>query len=104
MTNSTRKSYSVEQKFKIVKEALTTDLGVSGTCRKYGISPGMYYKWQEKFFEGAKTGLERKESDQLNSKELRKIASQEKELNRMKSVIAEITAENIDFKKNLGDL
>ena len=104
MSGSGRKVYSTEQKFKVVKEALATDLGVSGVCRKYGVTPGMFYKWQEKFFEGAKMGLERKDANRPSSKELRKIELQEKELSRMKSVIAEITAENIEFKKNLGDL
>lgn len=33
-----RSRYTPEQEVKIVKEALTTDLGVSGVCRKYGIS------------------------------------------------------------------
>jgi transposase-like protein len=94
--------YTPEQKVRIVKEALTTDIGVSGVCRKYGISSGLFYKWQEKFFEGAVEGF-RRGKDGLSSAELRKLESLEKENDRMKSVIAEITAENIDFKKKLGD-
>jgi transposase-like protein len=95
--------FSTEQKFKIVKEALTTDLGVSGVCRKYGVSAGAYYKWQEKFFLGAKEGLERK-TQAVSSKELRTISAQEQKISRMQNVIAEITAENIELKKNLGEL
>ena len=30
--------FTPEQKVKVVKEALTTDIGVSGACWKYGIS------------------------------------------------------------------
>jgi transposase-like protein len=45
--------FTPEQKVKVVKEALTSDLGVSGVCRKYGISSARYYRWQERFFEGA---------------------------------------------------
>lgn len=98
----TGRRYTPEQKVKIVKEALTTDLGVSGVCRKYGISSGLFYKWQEKFFAGALEGFRQSKSGP-SSAELRKIESQTKEIDRMKSVIAEITAENIDFKKKLGD-
>ncbi len=52
-----RRVFKPEQKLKIVKEALTTDLGVSGVCRKYGMSSSLFYKWQDKFFEGALEGL-----------------------------------------------
>lgn len=31
-----RKNHSAEFKFKVVKEALTTDIGVSGVCRCKG--------------------------------------------------------------------
>ena len=96
------RQFTAEQKVRIVKEALTTDLGVSGVCRKYDISCGLFYKWQEKFFDGALEGF-RRGKDGPSSAELRKIELLEKENGRMKSVIAEIAAENIDFKKKLGD-
>jgi transposase-like protein len=95
--------FSTEQKFKIVKEALTTDLGISAVCRKYGLSSGAFYKWQEKFFLGAKEGLEKK-AQAVSSKELRKISALESSCAKMQNVIAEITAENIALKKSLGEL
>ena len=39
-----------EQKYKIVKEALTTNTPVSEICKKYGVSSSNFYKWQELFF------------------------------------------------------
>ena len=98
-----RRAFTPEQKAKIIKEALMTDLGVSGVCRKYGISSSIFYKWQDRFFEGAVEGL-RRPAKGPSSAEQRKIDQQTKEIDRMKSVIAEITAENIAFKKSLGDL
>jgi transposase-like protein len=98
-----RRQFTPEQKLKIVKEALTTDLGVSGVCRKHGISATLFYQWQEKFFAGALEGLRRSKNGP-SSAEQRKIESQGREIDRMKTVIAEITAENISFKKNLGEL
>jgi transposase-like protein len=38
-----RRQFTPEQKVKIVKEALTTDIGVLGVCGKYGISNAWYY-------------------------------------------------------------
>jgi transposase-like protein len=40
----TEHRYSPEQQVKIVKEALTTDRCISGICRKFGISSGLFYK------------------------------------------------------------
>jgi transposase-like protein len=97
------RQFSADQKFKVVKEALTTDAGVSGVCRKYDITTGLYYKWQEKFFSGALAGFESKDSGPTKA-ELREIAKLESQNQRMKNVIAEITAENIEFKKNIGEL
>jgi transposase len=100
--SGSKRKFTPEQKVRIVKEVLTTDIGVSGACRRYGISSGLFYKWQEKFFEGAVDGF-RRPADSSSTKEQRKIEDQARELDRMKTVIAEITAENIDFKKSLGN-
>jgi len=97
-----RRKFTPEQKVKIIKEALKSDLGVSGVCRKHGISAALFYQWQERFFEGALEGLQRSKGNG-SSKEQRTIEEQAKELDRMKHVISVITAENIDFKKKLGE-
>lgn len=96
-----RRQYSAEQKYKIVKEALTTDQQVTEVCRKYGVGVSLFYKWQEQFLSGARSGLERGKTSP-SSLELRKLESLEKDNTRMKDVIAEITAENIEFKKKFS--
>jgi transposase-like protein len=98
-----RRQFTPEQKVKIVKEALTTDIGVSGVCRKYGISNALYYHWQERFLEGALEGFKRTKHGPSTA-EQRRINELETKCSRMQNVIAEITAENIDLKKNIGDL
>lgn len=95
-----RKRYSPEEKFKIVKEQLTTKTSVSEICKKYGISPGNFYNWQESFFSGAMAGFEKKRGPQPSStKQNEEVERLECEVNRMRDVIAEITAENVAFKK-----
>ncbi|HMO23161.1 MAG TPA: transposase [Candidatus Melainabacteria bacterium] len=98
-----RRQFTPEQKVKIVKEALTTDIGVSGVCRKYGISNALYYHWQERFFEGALEGFKRTKHGP-SSAEQRRLDEQSRKIDRMQSVISEITAENIDLKKSIGEL
>lgn len=102
INGSGRKQYSSDQKFKIVKEALTTDQSVSELCKKYGISPTLFYRWQEIFFESALEGLERRKK-KVSVGETRAMESLKAENTRMKDVIAEITSENIGFKKKFGE-
>ena len=78
-----------------------TKTSVSDICKKYDISAGNFYKWQEKFLKGALENF-KKSDDGPTKAELRKIDELEKNNNRMQSVIAEIVQENIDLKKNLG--
>lgn len=101
---SSRKHYSAEQKYKIVKEALTSDQTVSEVCLKYGVSSAMFYRWQEQFLSGARDALEPGNGSKgLTSKEQREIERLKADNLRMKDVIAEVAAENIDLKKkNLG--
>lgn len=99
--NKGRKSYSADMKYKIVKEALTSKQQISEICRKYDIPTSVFYRWQEHFLEGAKEALENGKTGPSVS-ELRKISNLEQENLKLKNVIAEITSENIDFKKKFS--
>ena len=100
-TNSgNRKRFSAEEKFKIVKEHLQTKTSISDLCRKYQMTPASFYAWQEQFFEGAQNGFDKKRGPQPGSaKNDEKVEALESDVNRMREVIAEITAENVAFKK-----
>lgn len=97
--NGSRKQYSTEAKYKIVKEALTTDQGITAVCRKYGLRTSTFYRWQDLFFSGARKALEDSGTKGLTSKEQRELEGLKTENVRMKDVIAEITSENIGLKK-----
>lgn len=97
---SNRKRFSPEEKFKIVKEHLQTKTGISDLCRKYGMTAASFYAWQEQFFAGAMSSFDKKRGPQPNlNKNTQQIETLESDINRMREVIAEITAENIAFKK-----
>lgn len=97
-----RRKFTPEQKFRIVKEALTTDSTITDVCKKHGVAVNQFYRWQEAFFEGAQDGLERKKSGPVSTAEHRKIEELENDNRKMKDVIAEITSENITIKKRIG--
>jgi transposase-like protein len=100
--NTQRRHFTPDQKFKIVKEQMTTKTAVSDICKKYGISPVGFYRWQEKFLTAALEGF-KKSDDGPTKAELRKIDEQEKRIQKMQSAITEIVQENIELKKSLGD-
>ncbi len=95
-----RKRFPSEEKFKIVKEHLTTRTPVSELCRKYGMTPASFYDWQEHFFSGAMAGFDKKRGPQISSsRNDERVEELRGEISRMQFVIAEITSENIAFKK-----
>lgn len=100
--DKSRRHYTPDQKFKIVKEQMTTRTSVSEICKKYDISPAGFYRWQEQFLKAALEGFKKPESGPTKA-ELRKIEDQEKKIQRMQSIISDIVSENVDLKKSLGD-
>ncbi len=100
--NTTRRYLTADQKFKIVKEQLTTKTPISEICKKYDITPTSFYGWQEKFFKGALEGFSRGKEGPTKS-ETRKIEELEANVNRMRSVITEVIIENVELKKTNGN-
>ncbi len=97
-----RRKFTPDQKFKIIKEQMTTRTSVSDICKKYDISAGNFYKWQEKFLKAALEGF-KKSDDGPTKAELRKIEQQAQKISRLQEAITEIVQENIELKKSLGE-
>lgn len=97
-----RRHFTPDQKFKIIKEQMTTRASVSDICRKYDVSPTAFYKWQEKFLKSALEGFKKSDNGPTKA-ELRRIDELERKNLRMQSAITEIVQENIELKKSLGD-
>ena len=95
---SKRRKWSAEDKLRIVLAGMQPGVEVSDLCRQEGINPTMYYYWKNKLLYSAKRVFDEKEG-RASAQEEKKVA----ELARMKSVVAEITAENLELKKGLLD-
>lgn len=94
----TRNKRTAEEKMQILEEAEKSGAQISEVCRRHGISSGQYYLWKET---ARKAMLEAfrnsgKHKNGLRDYEKEKLQAQTE---RMKNVIAEITAENLDLKK-----
>ena len=94
-----RRRWTAEKKLKIVLETLQSDQKLAEICRREGISPTQVYHWRKQLLGSAEAVFGRK---QTNGED-RRIAKLATETQRMKNVIAEITAENLDLKKTLSD-
>ena len=92
-----RRKWTAEEKLRIVLAGMQPGVEVSDLCRQEGINPTMYYYWKKKLLGSAKQVFDEK-NGRPSAQEERKDA----ELQRLKDVIAEITAENLDLKKGLS--
>ena len=90
----TRRRWTPEEKIRIVLESLNTNIGMAELCRKYAVTPTLFYRWKEKFIDGGKHAL---------SGSRRNGGGEEfqAENQRLKQLIGELTIANDAFKKSL---
>ena len=93
-----RRKRTSREKLEIVLEGLASENGIAEVCRRHGIAATQFYLWKKQLLGSA---------DRIFSRKREKVSRKEERLDeenaRLKSVIAEITAENLDLKKTLGD-
>lgn len=92
---SKRRSWPASEKLRIVLAGMEPGVEVSEMCRREGIGPTQYYNWKSQLVKSADAVFGKKGA----TKSEPKVDAHEQELNRMRAVIAEITAENLELKK-----
>ena len=90
----TRRHWMPEEKIRIVLESLNTSISIAELCRKYAVTPVVFYAWKEKFIEGGKQALTR-------SRRKGGEGELQAENERLKQLIGELTIANDAFKKIL---
>jgi len=80
------KKLSTEEKMAIILEGLRREKSVSQICREHEISQAQYYKWRDKFLEGAKEELENGKKSRVQQLE-EKIEELEKVIGKQTIVI-----------------
>ena len=93
-----RRRWQAEDKLRIVLAGMEPGVEISELCRREGIHPTQYYAWKKTLL-GSASRIFNDQPQKASKKEERR----ESELSRCKDVIAEITAENLEFKKTLSD-
>jgi transposase-like protein len=92
-----RRKWTANEKLRIVLTCLQPGVEVSEVCRREGINPTMFYNWKKRLMGSAGQVFEEKPKKRDLERERR-----ERETSRLKDVIAEITAENLELKKTLS--
>jgi len=95
-----RRKWSADKKLRIVLETLQSDTKLAELCRREGLSPNQVYQWRKQLLGSAEAVFASKKRGGQGDRRTEKL---ETENQRMKDVIAEITAENLDLKKTLSD-
>lgn len=92
--NGKRRAWAASDKLRIVLAGMEPNVEVSDLCRREGLNPVQFYAWKKQLLGSAARVFEVKKG-RPDAQEQRREA----ELRRLKDVIAEITAENLDLKK-----
>jgi transposase len=95
--NGRRKKWTPEEKLRIVLTGMQPGVEVAELCRREGLNPTMYYLWKKQLL-GSAAEVFGSKAGRPSHEEERKAA----EVRRLKDVIAEITAENLELKKGLS--
>jgi len=97
----TNRTYSSEEKIRIVIEGMRGEESVTAICRKYGINDSLYYKWTKDFMEAGKKRLSGDTERNATTDEVQFL---KKENDNLKKAIADLYLHNESLKKSLTGL
>ena len=98
-----RRQFNPEQKIKILRQHLLEKTAISEVCEKHRTTPTQFYQWQKTFFENGAAAFAKATGPRATSQSEQRITKLEEKLQRKDEVIAEIMAEHILLKKELGE-
>jgi transposase-like protein len=90
-----RRKRTAAEKLRIVLTGMDSGVKLAEFCRREGISATQYYTWKKRLMGAANAIFD-------DRKQAAHEERSQAEMQRMKNVIAEITAENLDLKKGLS--
>ena len=99
LKRKTRRSYSSEEKIRIIIEGMRGEITIAELCRKEGIAQTLYYKWSKDFMEAGKKRLNGDTQREANTSEVKDLKDENGSL---KELVAELSLENRVLKKNLS--
>jgi len=99
LKRKTRRTYSSEEKIRIIIDGMRGEMTIAELCRREGISQGIYYKWSKDFMDAGKRRLTGDTMREANTTEVKGLKDENRSL---KELVAELSLKNRDLKKNLS--
>jgi len=93
-----KRRFSAEEKYQILEEARAPGASIAEVCRRHQISTTLYYYWEK---QARKASLEALKGKGNGRKRNNKEEQLKTKIQRLRSVISEITEENLTLKKRL---
>ena len=106
MSKGNRRHYTTEQKTALLRKHLVEKVPVSQICEEQKLQPSVFYLWQRQLFENAPAIFETPKGARAPTREKQleeRVAQLESKLAKKDAVIAEISAEYVQLKKELGE-
>ena len=88
----------MEQKLEVLKEARMCGASIAEVCRRHGMTTSRYYQCEKISEEGSRQALNGEHKEKPSQREERL----QRENERLKSVVVELTTENLDLKNLRG--
>lgn len=97
-----KRTFSAEEKVKILQEATNAGTSISEVCRRHQISTSQFFGWRKQADQALKEAFAN--GKRKSKKEQVERQRTQHEIRRLRAVVTEITAENLALKKTLGDV
>ena len=97
---NTQKRYRPGQKIEILRELLENQVSVSELSKRYGVSPGVIYRWKKQLFEGAIEMF--RHNGRVGRVMAGRVEKLQEKIKQRDELISEIVADNIRLKKSLN--
>ena len=100
--NNTRRKFTAREKVRILRLHLLEQKPISDICDEHDLNPTVFYRWQKQFFEHGAAAFERNGRGSADRKVEKEVARLKAKLAYKDEVIAELAADHVRLKKELG--
>jgi transposase len=98
-----RRNWKTEEKTRLLRRHLIEKIPISKICEEAQLAPSLFHRWQEQLFHNAALALESKRGAERHPEQQR-IEKLEQRIRQKDEVLAELMAEHVALKKELGEL
>jgi transposase-like protein len=98
--NGKRRRLTVEEKIHVLEEAQQPGVQIAELCRRHGIHTSQFYGWREVARRAIRAALAARPGRKGPRSEQGELERLRAERDRWREVAAELTAENLELRKN----